>query len=102
MRWGDLISAGECLFEVTQIGKKCHHGCAIFQRVGQCEMRTHGVFTRVLRGYFTRWRSSQNNQKENLMMSMYYQTKNQDALEIAKKFKKLKLQGSDKSRLKNN
>jgi len=49
-----------------------------------------------------RWGSSQNNQKENLMMSMYYQTKNQDALEIATKFKKLKLQGSDKSRLKNN
>ena len=47
---GDLIEAGECLFEVTQIGKKCHHGCAIFQRVGKCEMRTHGVFTRVLRG----------------------------------------------------
>ncbi len=47
---GDLIEAGECLFEVTQIGKKCHHGCAIFQRVGKCEMRTHGVFTRVLKG----------------------------------------------------
>jgi len=28
---GDLIEAGECLFEVTQIGKKCHHGCAIFK-----------------------------------------------------------------------
>lgn len=47
---GDFISAGECLFEVTQIGKKCHHGCAIFQRVGKCEMRTRGVFTRVLKG----------------------------------------------------
>ena len=47
---GDLIFVGECLFEVTQIGKKCHHGCAIFQKVGQCEIRTHGVFTRVLRG----------------------------------------------------
>jgi len=47
---GDLISAGECLSEVTQIGKKCHYGCAIFQRVEQCEMRTHGVFTIVLRG----------------------------------------------------
>jgi len=47
---GDLIEAGECLFEVTQIGKKCHHGCAIFQRVGKCEMRNRGIFTRVLRG----------------------------------------------------
>lgn len=47
---GDLIEAGECLFEVTQIGKKCHHGCAIFQRVGKCEMRNRGIFTKVLRG----------------------------------------------------
>ncbi|MFN3920981.1 MAG: MOSC domain-containing protein [Caldimicrobium sp.] len=47
---GDLIEAGECLFEVTQIGKKCHHGCAIFQRVGKCEMRNRGVFTKVLKG----------------------------------------------------
>ncbi|MDM7202677.1 MAG: MOSC domain-containing protein [Thermodesulfobacteriaceae bacterium] len=47
---GDLIEAGECLFEVTQIGKKCHSGCAIYQRVGQCEMRRNGIFTRVLKG----------------------------------------------------
>ena len=47
---GDRIAAGECLFEVTQIGKKCHTGCAIFKRVGRCEMRNRGVFTRVLRG----------------------------------------------------
>ena len=47
---GDRIAAGECLFEVTQIGKKCHTGCAIFQRVGRCEMRNRGIFTKVLRG----------------------------------------------------
>lgn len=47
---GDRLIAGECLFEVTQIGKKCHHGCAIFQRVGKCEMRRRGIFTRVLKG----------------------------------------------------
>ena len=47
---GDRISVGECLFEVTQIGKKCHAGCAIFQRVGRCEMRNRGVFTRVVKG----------------------------------------------------
>ncbi len=50
VRVGDRIAAGECLFEVTQIGKKCHTGCAIFQRVGRCEMRNRGVFARVLRG----------------------------------------------------
>ena len=47
---GDRIAAGECLFEVTQVGKKCHTGCAIFQRVGRCEMRNRGIFTKVLRG----------------------------------------------------
>lgn len=47
---GDKIRVGECLFEITQIGKKCHHGCAIFQRVGKCEMRRKGVFTKVLKG----------------------------------------------------
>ena len=47
---GDIIAAGECIFEVTQIGKKCHTGCAIFQTVGCCEMREKGVFTRVLKG----------------------------------------------------
>ncbi len=47
---GDYIEAGECLFEITQIGKKCHHGCAIFQRVGKCEMRNRGIFTKVLKG----------------------------------------------------
>lgn len=47
---GDRIRVGECLFEVTQIGKKCHHGCAIYQRVGKCEMRRKGIFTVVLRG----------------------------------------------------
>ncbi|MCS7150071.1 MAG: MOSC domain-containing protein [Caldimicrobium sp.] len=47
---GDKIIAGECLFEVTQIGKKCHHGCAIFERVGKCEMRNRGIFTKVIKG----------------------------------------------------
>lgn len=50
VRVGDKIRAGECLFEVTQIGKKCHHGCAIFKRVGRCEMRNRGVFTKVIKG----------------------------------------------------
>ena len=36
--------------EMTQIGKKCHHGCAIFQKMGDCIMPREGVFTRVLHG----------------------------------------------------
>ncbi|MGI6596677.1 MAG: molybdenum cofactor synthesis domain-containing protein [bacterium] len=40
----------EALLEVTQIGKKCHHGCAIYQQVGDCIMPREGIFTRVLLG----------------------------------------------------
>lgn len=38
------------LLEVTQIGKTCHKGCAIFQQVGDCVMPREGIFTRVLEG----------------------------------------------------
>jgi MOSC domain-containing protein YiiM len=38
------------LHEVTQIGKECHHGCAIKVQVGQCIMPKEGIFTRVLVG----------------------------------------------------
>jgi MOSC domain-containing protein YiiM len=34
--------------EVSQIGKECHHGCAIKQQVGKCIMPTQGIFTIVL------------------------------------------------------
>lgn len=40
----------EVLLEVTQIGKKCHHGCAIYQQVGDCIMPREGIFARVLLG----------------------------------------------------
>jgi len=36
--------------EVTQIGKACHHGCAIKQAVGDCVMPREGIFARVLQG----------------------------------------------------
>ncbi len=35
---------------MTQIGKACHHGCAIKQAVGDCVMPREGIFARVLRG----------------------------------------------------
>ncbi len=40
----------EVLLEITQIGKECHSGCAIFQQVGKCIMPEEGVFARVLHG----------------------------------------------------
>ncbi len=40
----------EALGEVTQIGKECHHGCAIRQQAGDCVMPREGIFIKVLRG----------------------------------------------------
>ena len=47
---GTRLSVGECLLEVTQIGKDCHSHCAIFQKVGDCIMPREGIFARVLKG----------------------------------------------------
>lgn len=41
---------GEVVLEISQIGKSCHSGCAIFQAVGACIMPKEGVFARVARG----------------------------------------------------
>lgn len=47
---GTRLEIGDVLLEVTQIGKECHSGCAIFKQVGQCIMPREGIFARVLRG----------------------------------------------------
>ena len=36
--------------DMTQIGKECHHGCAIYQQMGDCIMPREGVFARVIHG----------------------------------------------------
>ncbi len=45
---GTMLVAGETELEVTQIGKKCHKGCAIFQQVGDCIMPREGIFAKVI------------------------------------------------------
>jgi MOSC domain-containing protein YiiM len=45
-----LRVGGEVVLEISQIGKACHKGCAIFQAVGNCIMPKEGVFARVIRG----------------------------------------------------
>jgi MOSC domain-containing protein YiiM len=40
----------EIILEISQIGKECHNGCAIFQQAGKCIMPEEGVFARVIRG----------------------------------------------------
>lgn len=47
---GTHFQIGDVLLELTQIGKKCHNGCAIYQVMGDCIMPREGVFTRVLHG----------------------------------------------------
>lgn len=47
---GTVLKVGECLIEITQIGKECHDGCAIREKVGQCIMPREGVFARVIKG----------------------------------------------------
>jgi len=47
---GTRLKVGEVILEISQIGKACHKGCAIFQAVGSCIMPKEGVFARVIRG----------------------------------------------------
>lgn len=47
---GTRLSCSEVILEVTQIGKECHHGCQIFQKMGDCIMPREGIFSRVIRG----------------------------------------------------
>lgn len=47
---GIKFCCGDVVLEMTQIGKKCHHGCTIFEQMGECIMPREGVFARVLHG----------------------------------------------------
>lgn len=47
---GTRFRCNDVVLEMTQIGKECHRGCAIFQKMGDCIMPREGVFTKVLHG----------------------------------------------------
>ena len=47
---GTKFQCNDVVLELTQIGKECHSGCAIFKKMGECIMPKQGVFTRVLHG----------------------------------------------------
>ena len=48
---GTQVSIGkEVTLEVTQIGKECHSGCAIYRQIGKCIMPKEGVFAKVIKG----------------------------------------------------
>jgi MOSC domain-containing protein YiiM len=48
---GTKLKVGEgIVLEVSQIGKECHAGCAIFKLTGKCIMPKEGIFARVIKG----------------------------------------------------
>ena len=48
---GTRLSIGsEVLLEISQIGKECHTGCAIYRQIGKCIMLKEGVFAKVITG----------------------------------------------------
>ena len=48
---GTRLQVGsEVVLEISQIGKKCHVGCAIFEALGDCVMPREGVFATVVTG----------------------------------------------------
>ena len=47
---GTKLLIGSVVLQVTQIGKKCHAGCAIQELTGACVMPLEGIFARVITG----------------------------------------------------
>ena len=47
---GTKFQCNDVVLELTQIGKECHSGCAIFKKMGECIMPREGVFAKVIRG----------------------------------------------------
>ena len=47
---GTVLTAGDVVLKMSQIGKNCHSHCQIFHRVGDCIMPREGVFATVEKG----------------------------------------------------
>lgn len=47
---GTLFTCNDVVLKLTQIGKECHHGCQIYQKMGDCIMPREGVFAKVIKG----------------------------------------------------
>lgn len=47
---GSKLRIGDCIIEITQKGKMCHHHCQVYHRVGDCIMPREGVFGIVKKG----------------------------------------------------
>lgn len=47
---GTVLHVADTVLKVSQIGKECHHGCAVREAVGDCVMPREGIFATVERG----------------------------------------------------
>lgn len=47
---GDHIALGSTELIISQLGKVCHHKCAIFHQAGDCVMPREGIFGVVVKG----------------------------------------------------
>ncbi|MDT8899823.1 MOSC domain-containing protein [Anaeroselena agilis] len=47
---GTRLKIGGAVLEVSQIGKECHHRCAIYYQAGDCVMPKEGIFATVVSG----------------------------------------------------
>ena len=45
---GTQLKCGDCVLEITQIGKECQDRCQIYHKMGDCVMPREGVFARVV------------------------------------------------------
>jgi MOSC domain-containing protein YiiM len=51
LKVGQRLRVGRTIeLEVTQLGKRCHGRCRIFEKLGDCIMPRQGVFARVVTG----------------------------------------------------
>jgi MOSC domain-containing protein YiiM len=46
---GTQLQINDTILEVTQIGKECHHNCAIRNAIGDCVMPREGIFCKVIK-----------------------------------------------------
>ncbi|MCL2398527.1 MAG: molybdopterin-binding protein [Defluviitaleaceae bacterium] len=49
---GSQLKCGDCILEITQIGKECNTHCQIYHKMGDCIMPREGMFARVVQDGF--------------------------------------------------
>lgn len=47
---GDRLKINKAIIEISEIGKKCHHRCEIYKKVGKCLMLKEGIFGKMIKG----------------------------------------------------